>query len=95
VKLENMQDWAFTLLFYVRGGQSLETTVPLGTYTLKYVAGKTWCGQSQLFGNTRAEKGRTLLTFDRSSDGLDGHTVTLYALPHGNFQTDVIPRDQF
>ena len=95
VKLENANDWALTLLFYVHGGEPFETTVPLGTYVLKYVVGNKWCGAAQLFGNTTAERGRTVLIFSRTYDGYDGHTVTLYPLPHGNFETEVIPREQF
>jgi hypothetical protein len=95
VKLEQTGRRAVGLTFFVIGGQQFETMVPLGTYTLKYVAGKTWCGRSVLFGNQQAERGRSLLTFDRTGDRYEGQTVTLYPVPDGNFAIATISRPQF
>lgn len=95
VKLERTDERTARLLFYLIGGQQFETRVPLGTYRLTYAAGNTWCGLPLLFGNKQVERGRVFLTFSQSSDHFDGHTVTLYTVPHGNFETEVIPREQF
>lgn len=95
VKLQNIQDWAKSLSFFLHGGQSFETTVPLGSYVLKYAAGLTWCGATELFGNGVIQKGRTLLVFTEDQDGYTGQTVTLFGVPRGNFSTELIPREQF
>jgi len=95
VKLERANERTSALWFYVVGGQTFQTRVPLGTYALKYLAGKTWCGQSLYFGNKQAERGRALLTFSEDAGGIDGHTVTLYGVPHGSFDTQVMSMDDF
>jgi hypothetical protein len=67
VKLESTENKLFSFVFFIVGGQPFETTVPAGTYVLKYVAGKTWCGRTLLFGNKVAQRGRTLFIFDDKS----------------------------
>jgi hypothetical protein len=66
-----------------------------GIYVLKYVAGKTWCGRTLLFGNKVVERGRTPLVFDEPDFGFEGPTVTLYAVPHRDFVTEPISKDAF
>lgn len=95
VKLEHPNERTSALFFYVSGGQDFHTKVPLGTYALKYLAGKTWCGRSLYFGNKQAERGRKLLTFSEDTAATNGHTVTLYGVPHGNFDTQTISKDDF
>jgi hypothetical protein len=95
IKLERVESTPHSLTFFVIGGQHFETDVPLGTYRLEYVAGKTWCGRSLLFGNQEAQEGRKLLTFERTTNGYDGRTVTLYGVPHGNFAAKAIPKSAF
>ena len=49
-----------------------------------------------LFGpQATAKKGRTLLFFDLVGNQYKGHSITLYAVPRGNFQTDCIPLSEF
>jgi hypothetical protein len=95
VKLERADDRYASLTFYIVGGQRFETEVPLGVYTLKYLAGSSWCGPQLLFGTQHAEQGRTLFTFTVRGDRYAGHTVTLYRVPHGNFSTQSIPARDF
>jgi len=47
------------------------------------------------FGNKLAERGRTLLTFTEATERVEGHSVTLYRVPHGNFATETISKDVF
>jgi hypothetical protein len=95
VKLESTKDKLFSFTFFVDGGQPFETTVSPGIYVLKYVAGKTWCGRTLLFGNKVVERGRTPLVFDEPDFGFEGPTVTLYAVPHRDFVTEPISKDAF
>lgn len=95
VKLERANNRTSAFWFFVIGGQNFETQVPLGTYSLKYLAGKIWCGRSLYFGNKLAERGRTLLTFTEATERVEGHSVTLYRVPHGNFATETISKDVF
>lgn len=95
VKLESTKNKLSSFTFFVDGGQPFETTVPPGTYILKYVAGKTWCGRTLLFGNKVAERARTPLVFDKPDFGFEGQTVTLYEVPRRNFETETISKDEF
>ena len=96
VKLENVQDRSSSLSFFVYGGVPFETDVPLGVYVLKYAAGKTWCGDKDLFGKeTFAKKGSTLLVFEQKYDRYSGQAITLIAQPSGNFRTDYIKLSEF
>lgn len=96
VKLESTQDFFISTSFFIYGGAPFETEVPLGTYVLKYAAGKTWCGRKNLFGkDTFAKKGTTLLVFDQEADGYGGQEITLIAEVGGNFHTEYINLSQF
>jgi hypothetical protein len=95
VKLESTKDKLSSFTFFVDGGQPFETAVPPGTYVLKYVVGKTWCGRTLLFGNKVAERGRTPLVFDKPDFGFEGQTVTLHEVPHRSFETATISKDEF
>lgn len=95
IKLQRSDQQTSALWFYVIGGMELQTMVPLGTYVLKYVAGKRWCGLRLYFGNNNAQRADTLLTFSEDYAGVNGHTITLYGVPHGNFDTATIPLSEF
>jgi hypothetical protein len=78
--------------YFVHGGQSLTTDVPIGAFTIKQASGKNWCGEQQYFGSrTVFQKGTNTVFFD------EDHTYMLYLTPqrNGNFPTTIIPRDQF
>jgi len=95
VKLENIENPFLSLMFYVAGGVPFETRVPVGSYVLKYVAGDKWCGPNKLFGNQSLEKGRRILVFDETLEGIHWNSVTLYPVPNGNFATETLPISQF
>jgi hypothetical protein len=48
------------MTIFVRGGENVETLVPLGSYYVRYASGTTWYGHDHLFGDyhTGYSKGR-------------------------------------
>lgn len=86
---------AFRTMF-LRSGETLNTRLPLGSYTIKYAAGKNWYGQQCLFGtNTVFNKADQEFSFTKQRDSVKGFRIELILQPDGNLGTFVIPRDQF
>lgn len=84
------------LRFYVRGGNSVELLVPLGTYELYYATGSVWYGEENLFGrNTTYQKCDDTFEFTKDSSGYNGWTLTLYPVENGNMDTDIINEEDF
>ena len=50
VKVENWDDPELVCWFLIRAGQSAETSIPPGTYRLKFACGNRWYGEKHLFG---------------------------------------------
>lgn len=43
--------------FFIRGGETLDVNLPIGSYVVKYAYGDTWYGRDYLFGeDTRYSK---------------------------------------
>ena len=81
---------------FVRGGEVVEVEVPLGTFLIKYAAGKTWYGYDYRFGpNTAYSKADTTFHFRREGDRIAGYTITLYTVARGNLRTSRIPAAEF
>jgi hypothetical protein len=100
VKLESVLDHSRVISFLVLGGRTLEAHVPLGTFTLKYASGSTWCGEGDLFGrDTMVFKANDTFTFEVSPapDGysIRGWTIELIPQRLGNLQTIPISRSEF
>lgn len=96
VKLADAFTGALVMTFFVYGGQSFETEVPLGTYRVKYATGSTWYGEDHSFGpDTRYSE--TDKTFDFSVQGnqISGYTVELIRQRGGNLHTKSISANQF
>ena len=51
VKLVSVNNKQTALTIFVRTGETVETTVPLGSYRIKYAAGQNWQGEKLLFGD--------------------------------------------
>jgi hypothetical protein len=82
--------------FFIRGGETVESQLPLGTYELKYASGKTWFGTIHLFGpETSYSKAESLFEFVDNGDHIRGYTVELYTQANGNLHTAEIPASQF
>lgn len=77
--------------FYVKGGRSVEIDVPLDTYELWYCAGTTWYGVEDKFGeDTSNHKAKDDFDFYEDGDYVNGWTVSLYRVPHGNLSTEEV-----
>jgi len=96
LKLVKASDKAPVLTFYIRGGQTFELKVPLGTYRLKYASGETWYGLKHYFGeHTAYSEAEADLHFSRAGNVLKGHSVELIKQVGGNLQTKPIKPADF
>ena len=96
IKLVEPSSQRTILTAYVRGGRYFETEAPLGTFELRYAAGKTWFGTERLFGpETTTHRADAALHFVREPDGYLGVEVELILQAGGNLPTTRIPRSQF
>jgi hypothetical protein len=92
VKLVDLRTSLPKVAYFVHGGSSITTDVPIGAFTVKHASGQNWCGESQYFGpSTVFQKGTKTVSFD------EDHLYTLYLTPqrNGNFPTSLIPRSEF
>ena len=77
---------------FVRGGDTVEINVPLGTYEMIFNSGKDWFGKDELFGEFMAcEKADTLAVFKETPEAYKGCSITLYSVEDGNLSTKKIP----
>ena len=82
--------------FFIFGGQSFETEVPLGTYRVKYATGETWYGENYLFGSTtRYSEAEKIFEFTVQGNQISGYTVELIRQRGGNLQTKAISANPF
>ena len=96
VKLDDARTGQPVLSVFVRGGQTEEVQVPLGTYTVKYASGDRWYGYKHLFGpDTQYSKADRSFTFSFDGHQYSGYTVTLYKVRDGNLSTSKISPDDF
>lgn len=96
VKLKSTNSGEDAVFFFVRGGDTAEIDVPLGTYELYYATGEHWYGTDLLFGaETVYYKADDTFHFYESNDTVNGWTVTLYAQRNGNLDTERISADEF
>ena len=81
------------LTFFVRGGESVETLLPLGSYKIKYASGLKWYGEKYLFGpNTVYSFADKRLDFIQDTRGYSGYTIELIKQLNGNLHTkDILP----
>ena len=85
-----------TLTIYIRGGDTVEVDVPLGSYEIRYAAGDTWYGEDELFGpETSYNKADDLFTFSDTGYQISGYTITLYQVVNGNLETIPLDKDRF
>ncbi len=92
-------DWVSktqVLSAFIRGGEPFETTLPLGSYEIKYASGNSWFGEALDCGE-RASYFRCNDKFDFVSTptGYTGYTVKLILQQNGNLKTDKVAADDF
>ena len=96
VKLVSIYSKSKYFMIFIYGGRTVNIDVPLGSYTMKYSSGNEWYGFEEYFGpNGGYNKSDDLLNFEIIGNQITGYTVTLYKVPHGNFQTYSIDRNDF
>lgn len=96
VKLANAVSGQPVQTIFVRGGETINIDVPLGTFIVKYASGDTWYGYDYLFGDkTSYSKASKDFKFERSADQVHGYTITLYKVPYGNLHTERIKPNEF
>ena len=84
------------IAFYITGGQTVSIEVPIGTYSFFYATGNTFYNTDILFGdNTSHFKSSETLDFYADSQYYQGHTITLYKVVDGNFDTKEIKESDF
>ena len=82
--------------FFIFGGQSFVTEVPLGTYRVKYATGENWYGENHLFGSTtRYSEADKTFEFAVRGNQISGYTVELIRQRGGNLHTKSISANQF
>lgn len=96
VKLVSTSTGQAVMTVFVRGGSSVEVSVPLGEYVLKYAAGETWYGPEHLFGrSTSFSKANQNLLFNYDGSGYNGHAIKLFKVRNGNLRTVSIRPGEF
>ena len=81
---------------FIRSGNTIDTKMPLGSYTIKYATGKTWYGTEHLFGpKTTYSKANKTFTFTREGNRYSGYTIELILQPHGNLRTQRMPKSEW
>lgn len=82
---------------FVKGGQTLDVDVPLGTYKMRYASGQVWQGLENLFGEetTRYSASNDIFNFNIVGDQVSGYTVELIKQAGGNLETHQIDAQQF
>lgn len=94
VKLEDSGTKKTVKTFYVRGGSRVKTTVPLGSFLLKYAAGGQWFGKNCLFGRkTIYSMADKPFEFSHTGNKVSGYTVELILQAGGNLPTSKISPD--
>lgn len=96
VKIVNIATGQELGSFFIRSGGILDIQVPVGTYEIKYAAGRQWYGAAYLFGpETTYSKADS--TFNFSFDGYQysGYTVELIMQRNGNLRTSGIHPSQW
>lgn len=78
--------------YFIRGGETLDVKLPIGSYVVKYAYGDTWYGREHLFGeNTRYSQADEVLDFYYGQ----GYVIELIQQLDGNLHTTAIDASQF
>lgn len=81
---------------FIRDGGTLNTTMPLGDFEIRYAVGKNWYGIERLFGkSTSYAKADDVFSFEETPQGYSGFTVELYRQFNGNLETEPLTANEF
>lgn len=83
------------IIMFIRAGKTAEINVPIGVYTLYYATGTEWNGidapDNMCFGlGTQWFTSPQKLSFSADDYYYNGHSITLYTVPNGNFETNAV-----
>lgn len=81
---------------FIRDGETLSTTMPIGDFEIRYAVGKNWYGTERHFGtSTSYAKADDVFSFRETLQGYSGFTVELYRQVNGNLETEPLTADEF
>lgn len=95
IKVVNIANNQEALTAYIAGGEDFEIMMPLGTYEIRYAAGKIWYGTQYYFGPNTTYKADELFKFTFDGNQYTGYTVELILQTHGNLSTSYIDPSEF
>ncbi|MEW5912865.1 MAG: DnaJ domain-containing protein [Thermodesulfobacteriota bacterium] len=91
IKVSNINNKEDVVCMFIQGAQRQKHLIPLGSYEIKYAAGKTWYGVRYLFGpDTIFGKADKIFDFKKTGNEVHGYQIRLYKVPHGNLRTKQI-----
>lgn len=84
------------MTMYVEGGRYFETSVPLGTYEMRYASGKVWYGTRHHFGpETSYAKAEQKFEFQFDGSRYSGYKIELIMQSGGNLTESRLSRNEF
>jgi len=96
VKLVDWTSGKTVITLFIRAGHTTETTVPLGSYKLRYAAGTQWYGTELLFGpDTSRYEADKRFDFSKRESAYSGYTVELFLRPHGNLHMRSMSKNEW
>lgn len=96
LKLVDLSTGQDAIAILVRGGQTIDVQIPLGSYRMKWCSGTTWYGETDRFGpDESCSTTRDVFRFEQNGNYIEGHTVTLYAVSDGNMSTQSLDPSSF
>lgn len=96
IKVVNWTTKSEVMTAFINGGEPFETTVPVGSYEIKYASGAAWYGRILDFGESASySRCDDRFDFSRTLSGYNGYTIELILQQNGNLETDPISADDF
>lgn len=96
IKLIDAKTQKLAITIFVQAGDTIELDIPLGIYQIRYASGKKWYGEQDFFGHfTSYNESEELLDFVVEGNRIKGHSIVLYKVANGNFETHSINAENF
>ncbi|MCB4746271.1 MAG: zinc-ribbon domain-containing protein [Sulfurovum sp.] len=96
VKIVDYYSKSDVMTIFIKGGDTIRTKVPLGTFEIRYASGEQWYGYNYLFGDdTSYSKADQSFDFRNTGYQITGYTLTLYRVSNGNLRTSYMNPSEF
>lgn len=96
MKLIRISDGEEAMSIFVRAGESVEVSVPVGNYKAKLASGQTWYGEVVWFGpSTKYAALEGTFEFNVEGNHLAGHRLTLTRVSQGNLREHSLSASDF